>query len=201
MGEKIPTRYVVTGLGAVFLAVSAAFGGLADAPVEPVPAVAAGESVSGAQLRIAVERAVLIDGFPEQGIEPAEGSRLLVLVAEVENVHTRPVSTSGDGFGASDNLRPVGVAGLDADSAPLSVAVLDDGSEFPELQPGVPIELAFIWEIADGALADGDRLAVDVYDKTYRANGFVTYGERFDDRFVAATTELEVSDVGAGVSG
>jgi hypothetical protein len=110
------------------------------------------------------------------------------------------VETAGDQFGAQDNLRPVGVAGLDADTPPLSVAVLDDGTEWPELQPGVPVELAYIWQVDDDDLTGGDEVPVDIYDKTYQANGFVTFGGRFDNRFLAATTEVEVADVGAGVT-
>ncbi|GAA2228292.1 hypothetical protein N1031_05450 [Herbiconiux moechotypicola] len=200
LGDKVPTKWLVSGLFAVFLACSALFGGLETAAVTPPPALAAGEPYSGAQLRIAVERAALIDGFPEQYIEPeTEGNRLLVVVATVENLWRNPASTISN-IGAADNLRPVGVAGLDAASEPLTVAVLNDGAEYPELQTGVPIELAFIWEVTPDAVADGDEIAVDVYDKSYRADGFVTSGERWENPVVAATVTLEVADVGAGVT-
>jgi hypothetical protein len=199
LGDRVPTKWLVTGIAAVFLAGSAAFGGLETAAPAPLPEVEAGEAFTGAELRIAVERVALIDGFPEQYIEPeTEGNRLLVVVATVENVWDTPVSTLSD-IGAADNLRPVGVPGLDASSEPLTVAVLDDGSQNPELQPGVPIELAFMWEVAPDAVADGDEIRLDLYDKTYQAEGFVTYGERFIDPFVAAYTTLPVDDVGAGV--
>ncbi len=196
----MPTKYVVTGLTGLVLLATAGFGGLADAASTPMPVVGAGESVTGAQLRLAVERAVLIDGFPEQDIEPEPGKRLLVLVTEAENLSDEPVS-AGNGIGAADNLRPVEVPGLDADSAPFTVVVLDDATELAELQPRVPVELAYIWQVADGALAAGDTLVVDVYDKVYQADGFVTYGHRFIDPFVTARAELEVDDVGAGVGG
>lgn len=200
LGEKVPTKYVVTGLTGVVLLATAGFGGLADAPATALPAVGAGESVTGAQLRIAVERAVLIDGFPEQHIVPDPGNRLLVLVTEVENLTDVPVPTS-DEIGAADNLRPVGVPGLDAASEPFTVVVLDDAAELAELQPRVPVELAYIWQVADDALVADDPIEVDVYDKSYRAEGFVTYGARYENPFVTARAELEVDDVGAGVDG
>ncbi|NQX33235.1 hypothetical protein [Herbiconiux sp. VKM Ac-2851] len=200
LGERVPTKYVVTGLTGVVLLATAGFGGLADAPSSPLPVVAAGESVTGAQLRIAVERAVLIDGFPEQSIVPDPGKRLLVLVTEVENLTDVPVST-GNGFGAADNLRPTGVPGLDAGSQPLTVVVLDDAAELAQLQPRVPVELAYVWQVDDGALGAGDPLDVDVYDKSYRAEGFVTYGARYENPFLFARAELEVDDVGAGADG
>jgi hypothetical protein len=191
---------LVSGVVGLLLVASAAFGGLEAAGAPPVPQVAPGEAVTGEQLRITVERAVLIDAFPEQNIEPEPGNRLLVVIATVENVWTDPV-LSIDGQGAADNLRPVGVDGLDASSAPLSVAVISDGTEFPELQPHVPIELAFIWQVGDSAVADGDEVTVDIYDKSYQAEGFITYGERFVDPVVVASTSVAVSDVGAGADG
>jgi hypothetical protein len=194
---KVPTKWLVSGVVGLFLVVSAAFGGLNDAAPTPLPALAAGDPFTGAQLRIAVDRAVLIDSFPEQNIVPDDGKRLLVVVATVEDVWTKPVSTIAS-IGAADNLRPVDVAGIDADTAPRTVAVLSDGSEYPELQPGVPIQLVFIWDVDPEALADGDPVRVDVYDKTYLAEGFVTFGERFDNPVVAAYAELPVDDVGAG---
>ncbi|MCS5720109.1 hypothetical protein N1027_18415 [Herbiconiux sp. CPCC 205763] len=194
---KVPTKWLVSGLVGTFLIVSAAFGGLNDAAPTPLPVLAAGDAFTGAQLRIAVDRAVLIDAFPEQNIVPDEGKRLLVVVATVEDVWTKPVSTLAS-IGAADNLRPVGVTGIAADSAPRTVAVLSDGSQYPELQPGVPIQLAFIWDVDRDALADGDPVRVDVYDKSYQAEGFVTFGERFDNPVVAAYAELPIDDVGAG---
>jgi hypothetical protein len=197
LSTKVPTRWFFTGLLALFLAASAAFGGLEDADTPPLPQLDIGEAFSGAQLRIAVEDAVLIDAFPEANIVPAEGMRLLVIRATVENLWDRPVSTRPD-FGAADNIRPRGVTDL-ADE-PLTVAVISDGSQSPELQPAVPVELAYVWEIKPGSVADSQVLRIDVMDKTYAAGGFVTYGERFQDPFVAAFSEASVTDVGAGVA-
>lgn len=200
VSEKVPTKWLVSGLVGLFLVASAAFGGLDAAGAPPVPEVAAGQSYTGEQLRITVDRATLIDAFPEQSIVPDEGNRLLVVIATVEDVWNEPALTIS-GQGAADNLRPVGVEGLDATSEPFSVAVIDDGSQYPELQPGVPIELAFIWQVEAGAITDGDEVRVDIYDKTYRAEGFLTYGDRFIDPVVAAYTTVELDDVGAGNDG
>ena len=64
----------------------------------------------------------------------------------------------------------------------------------------MPVELAYIWEVRAGSVAESDVLRIDVLDKEYMAEGFVSYGERFIDPFVAAYTEVEVTDVGAGVA-
>jgi hypothetical protein len=194
---KVPTRWFVTAGLALFLAASAAFGGLEEADTPPVPQLDVGEAFTGAQLRIAVEDAVLIDAFPEAFITPETGNRLLVIRATVENVWDKPVSTISE-IGAADNIRPRGIT--DMDDKPLTVAVISDGSPYPSLQPAIPIELAFIWEVPDGAVSQSDVLRVDVLDKTYAAGGFVTYGERFQDPVVAAYVETPVTDVGAGVT-
>ncbi|MCU1405841.1 MAG: hypothetical protein JWQ43_2144 [Glaciihabitans sp.] len=200
LSNRIPTKWLFTGVAGIALAISAAFGGLADAPVPPLPTLKAGEAFTGVQLSIAIDRVVLIDAFPEQFIEPAEGYRLLVVVATVENVWDRPVSTLS-GVGAADNIRPRGIKGIDADTPPARVDVLSDATSSPTLQSGVPIELAYMWEVPEDVLADGDELQLDIYDKVYAVGSFVTYGERFGDPFVAAVATLGIEDVGAGNSG
>ena len=199
LSDRVPTRWLVTGSTLVVLAASAAFGGLDDAPVEALPTLGAGDAVTGAQLRIAVERARLIDALPEAGLEPEDGRRLLAVIATVEDVWDGPVPTTA-GTGAADNLRPVGIAGVDEDTDPVAVLLLADGTSRPELQPHVPMELAFVWEVdGDDVQAEaGADLPVDVYDKTYRAEGFVTYGERFEEPFVQARATVPFEDVGAG---
>jgi hypothetical protein len=196
LSAKVPTRWFITSLVALFLAASAAFGGLEEAPTPPVPQLGVGDSFTGAQLRIAVEDAVLIDAFPEAFITPQPGNRLLVIRATVENVWDKPVTTSSK-IGAADNVRPRGIDGMEDE--PLTVSVISDGSPYPDLQPSVPVELAFIWEVPSGAVSQSDVITIDVLDKTYVAGGLVTYGERFQDPFVAAYVEAPVTDVGAGV--
>jgi hypothetical protein len=196
LSAKVPTRWFITSLVALFLAASAAFGGLDEAATPPVPQLDVGDSFTGAQLRITVEDAVLIDAFPEAFITPQPGNRLLVIRATVENVWDKPVTTISK-IGAADNVRPRGIDGMEDE--PLTVSVISDGSPYPDLQPSVPVELAFIWEVPDGAVSQSDVITIDVLDKTYVAGGLVTYGERFQDPFVAAYVEAPVTDVGAGV--
>lgn len=197
LSRSVPTKWLVTGVVAVFLAGSAAFGGLETVAADALPEVEAGSALSGAQLRIAVERAVVIDALPEQGITPDDGKRLLVVVATVENLWNRPVTTY-DRIGAADNLRPVGVYGLSADTPPDSIVVFSDGTKSPRLQPHVPVDLAYIWQVDSTVAGALDEVRIDLYDKVYAAGGFVTYGDRYEDPFVAAFTTVPVRDVGAG---
>ncbi|MDF2444091.1 MAG: hypothetical protein JWR01_2294 [Subtercola sp.] len=197
LSSKVPTKWLVTAVVALFLAGSAAFGGLNSVAADALPEVQAGTAYVGAQLRITVSRAVLIDGFPEQNITPDEGKRLFVVIATVENVWDRPVTTY-DSIGAADNLRPVGVEGIQSDTPPSDVVVISDGTRSPRLQPHVPIELAYIWQVGSTVTAAPGEVQVDVYDKVYAANGFVTYGARYESPFVAAFSKVPLTDVGAG---
>ena len=193
----MPTKWFITALSTLFLVASAAFGGLAAVPAPPLPEVQPEDSYTGTQLEISIVGAVLIDAFPDQGIEPDPGNRLLVVRAVVENVWDAPVAQRS-GIGASDNVRVEGVDGVDDSAAPFSLAIVSDGAQEFDLQPGVPEELAYIWQVPAGSLADGDVVHVNMLDKVYAAGGQVAYGERFDDPFVAAFTDIAVTDVGAG---
>lgn len=81
----------------------------------------------------------------------------------------------------------------------MTVSVISDATEYPRLQPNVPVELAYIWQVPALQFAASDLLRIDVLDKEYVSGGFITFGERFENPFVAAYTEVEVTDVGAGV--
>ncbi|HEV7948717.1 MAG TPA: hypothetical protein VGP24_03015 [Glaciihabitans sp.] len=197
LSDQIPTKWLISSVAGLALGVSALFGGLEDVEPTSLPELDAGETFTGAQLAIAVERLVLIDAFPEQGIQPEEGNRLLVVVATVENVWDKPVSTYNN-IGAADNIRLHGIDGFDEDTPPTRVDVLSDSASYPQLQSGVPIELAYMWEVPQNLLSEGDDLQLDIYDKVYAPKGFVTYGERFDSPFIAATVTLPIDDVGAG---
>jgi hypothetical protein len=205
--DKVPTKGLVTGGVVVVLGVSALLGGLDAAPVEAVPVVGPGEPSTGTQLEVTVEAVVLIDAFPEQFIEPEPGNRLLVVRAVVENVWPSPVrltswsyspdSEAPAGF-SPDAVVPDGVEGITATTPPDSVLIIDDSSDETQLQPGVPTELAFIWQVPDDALADGDDVRVDIMDREYERQGILVYGDVFSDYHVSAHVDLAVSDVGAG---
>ncbi len=193
--DRIPTVVLLIAGAALVLGVVGLFGGLDDAPSEPLTRVQPGQEHVGAQLTIVPERAMLVDTLPEAFLEPEDGSRVLVVTSIVTNTWDRPVLSSEGG--ASDNLRP-DLPGLEA---PENVLLLLDGTRRPWLEPHLPAELAFAWTVPEDALADGDALRVNLYDKVYRAEGFVTVGERFQEPFLAAYTELEVEDLGAGADG
>jgi len=198
--DRLPTKWLITGISAVLLGLSAVLGGLDDVAPTPIPRVEAGQPFAGERLTVTAERAALIDGFPEQGVMPADGNRLLVVVATVENTSNDPLrlaTLTGD----ADTMLPVDVDFAAESSAPTAVLVFDDGSTVSTVQPGVPVEVAFVWEVAAHELSGGDELRVDLLDRTYQGEATVYFGDRFSDDFVAGYLAFTIDDLGAGSDG
>jgi hypothetical protein len=196
LADKLPTKWLITSVSATVLALSALVGGLEDAPVAAVPAIDAGSAHVGSELTVSIGQALLIDAFPEQGIVPDDGNRLLVVRATVENTTNEPRRL---GTVDADSVGLAGVPGLAAGEPPRTVAVIEDGSSNTVVQPGVPVELAYIWEVAGDAVAAGDPVTVDLLDRDFISEGRLTYGGLYGDPIVTATVELALDDVGAGV--
>jgi hypothetical protein len=194
--DRLPTAWLLSAVAAVFLAVSAVFGGLDDAPVQAAPVIDAGDTHVGAELTVTVSQALLIDGFPEQNVKPEPGNRLLVVRADVENTTTGPLRLSTT---EANSIRVGGVTDLPLASPPSNILVIDDGSDKVVVQPGIPVELAFLWEIASDAVVEGDSIQIQLMDRVLISEGELTYGGLYGDPVVTASLELELADVGAGV--
>jgi hypothetical protein len=180
---------------AVFLAGTAAFGGLATVAAEPIPEISAGDEHVSDQFAITVQRAVLIDDLPEAGVEVELWERALVVVVSAENRWTNPLPTVGDSS-LSEALRVPALG----DRPPDAVARLDDTTQSPLLQPGVPAELAVVWAVPGGQLTEGDDLSVELRDAELYTGSFVTAGQSWVDPVVAARVSVDVGDVGAGAA-
>jgi len=209
--DRVPTTWLVTAVAAVLLAVSAVFGGLDDAEVQAATVIQAGDPHAGSELTLTVDQALLIDAFPEQLVIPDEGNRLLVVRAVVENTTneprrliTAPLRSSGAARLQStieaDVLRISGVHGQALTSPPTSILVIDDGSDKVVVQPDMPVELAFVWEVPAAAVTKGDTIEVQLLDRVLISEGELTYGGLYGDPVVTARLELVLGDVGAGVS-
>lgn len=197
LADRLPTRWIITGGTAGLLGLSALFGGLEAAPVQAAPVLAAGESHAGSELTVTVENALLIDALPEQYLSPTTGNRLLVVRATVENTTTEPRRLSPVEV---DSIGVDGVPGVPHTEPPLRILVIDDGSDEVVVQPGVPVELAYVWEIGAAALSAGDTVTVDLLDRVYISEGRLTHGGLYADPVVAATVSVLLDDVGAGAS-
>lgn len=192
--DRVPTRWfagIATGL---FLAATAAFGGLATA-AEPGPAaIGAGDEHRNEEFAITVERAVLLDEFPEAGVyvDEDEDERVLAVQIEIENLWTEPIWATPSTMAESLQIEEV-------DGIPIeSVARYDDATTTPWLQPGIPVDLVLTWIIDAGDIADGEDLHLTLSDLSLYTGSFVTTGQSWEDPIPAATLTLVVTDAGAG---
>jgi len=140
-----------------------------------------------------VERAVLIDEFPEAGIYVEDGQRVLAVQLEVVNTWTEPIAALSE-EGLTGAVR---VQGLDpAESA----ARYDDATGNPRLQPGVPAEIVLTWAIEPEDFSEGDEIVVTVNTMSLHVGSFVASGQWWTDPVPAAEVTVAAEDVGSGVT-
>ena len=189
--KRIPTGWFASILTGLFLAVTAAFGGLAPVAEAAVAPLEVGEAQDGAQLSVAVERAVLFDSFPEAGAYAEEGERVLALLVTVENRWSKPLLSS---HGAVEQaLRLDGVT-ADVDGAePSAIARLDDATFGPWLQPGVPADLVVSWVVPETSIQVGDPVSVVVREATLEIGQGLTSDERWVSPQATASVDLVVA--------
>jgi len=191
--DRVPTKWFA-GIGtAAFLVATAAFGGLSTAAGPQVTALGPGGQHRNDQFAITVERAVLIDEFPDAGVYVEDGERVLALLIRVENVWNQPLAAYPDSS-LTQSLEIEGLAG----ASPDSVARYDDATLSPSLQPGVPAQVLLAWAVEAGAFADEQELRITLNDMTLHTGSFVANGQWWTDPVPAATTAVELEDIGAG---
>lgn len=198
--DRLPTKWLITGISAVLLGLSAVLGGLNDVAATPIPEFEAGKPYEALQLTVTAESASLIDGFPDQRVMPEDGNRLLVVIATVTNTWSDPVQIA-TGTSAADSLRPTGIDLAGEGTAPTAILVFGDGTQVSTVQPNVPVQLAYVWEVPSGSLVDGDEIRIDVLDRDYQGEAAIYYGDRFSDFRVAGFVTFTLTDLGAGSDG
>lgn len=191
----MPAKWLTMAVAGVALLATAAVGGLEPAEAAPVQELAEGEPHRGPMVSLTLQRAVLIDTFPEAGAsaDPEADERVLAVVADVENVSARPVHSLNDRF--REVLRLDALPELPLEGA----ARIDDGTIGPILQPGVPAELVLSWVVPADAFVAGEELELSLFDHELLAGRSLTFGEYWGaDPALAAHVTLTVDDVGAG---
>lgn len=134
------------------------------------------------QFHTAVEGAELLPALPWSVLEPEPGNVYLVVRARLENATERTQSVPGTHL----LLRGIGDVGVASRSLER-----DPGGD-PQLQPGLPDEVLFVWEVPADAVTPGDRLEVLVVDTT-RARSQVSDGDIWLHPRVGATWEVRVA--------
>ena len=202
--DRVPTKWFAAIGTGLFLAVTAAFGGLAPVAAEekPLEQLTVGETHTGAQLAMTVERAVLIDRLSGSGAFPDadKGERLLVLLVRMENRWSEPaIASAFAGLLDATYRRNVVLAG---DGAVADGIVREDDQTLdPVLQPGVPALIAFSWVVPGTAYRDGEELTVVLKDAALEHGQMLFSGDYWGTPEPAAHVSVEIEDVGAGAAG
>lgn len=183
--KRVPAKWYAAAIGAVGLAVSAAFGGL-----HPVPQAAAADQtrvntvIVGGPWNVTVIDARVLKS--QQHLEVVTtGDRWLAVVANV-------TVTAKESLYAADILRLRDVTGV-ASASPDRILLARDGTDVDYLNPGMTERVAFLWEQKPRPGPLPATVDVDVYGETYRASnlsGSIVPGSYawFDRRVIATVT-------------
>lgn len=162
-----PVRRWFAGLGVaqlrrytvlVILAATALFGGL-DTVDTKVTDFKPGDAFSDGEFTITIERASLVrevTAGQKTIAYPHPGRRYLGIVATVRNDGTVPGSLWNE-----LDLRDL------PDKQFRSAFRVADGSAAGSLGPGLSDQLAFVWELPETAIAEGDSVSVRIWKKRY----------------------------------
>jgi len=191
--DLIPTRWLITGAGAVLLGATALFGGLEAAAVEPTPQLSVGETFAGSDFEMTVVGVELSDERGQALVFPDEeaGERVLIVTVDVVNTFSSPRSSTSRSE-ASPVIDGIRIQGLD-DLPEVSRA--DDGTGSPVLQPDVPARVLLAWLVGPGDFRDGDEIVLTLPDSTHRVGESVVRGDYWDDVRVGARVSATVEEV------
>lgn len=191
--DLVPTSWLLTGAGAALLGVTALFGGLEAAAVDPTPAVSVGEAFSGSDFRMTVVGVELDSDRGDSLVFPDEekGERVLTVVVDVVNTFDKPRSST-----AVDQDSPV-IDGIRVDGLKEkpSVSLAADGEASPMLQPDVPARLRLAWIVGPDDFHDGDEVRLTLPDSTHYVGQSVVRGDFWDEVVVGATVTTTVEEV------
>lgn len=184
--DRVPAKWIGTAATALFLASTAAFGGLADVPKPPLAEIGTGETFIGAELEMTPVRATLATESRGSGVFPKDGERVLTLVMDATSVSD--VARSASAVGSLAEIRLEG----HPDVEPRIVRVDDPNLVVPWLQPGVPTQVALSWLIPEADAANLSKARFALHTATEYVGSTVMHGRYWDDVTVAAYATLPV---------
>jgi len=188
LADRVPTGWLISGAGAVLLASTAAFGGLAEVPKPRPVELAAGEHYIGSDLDMSVVSAGVGGEVRGAGVTPDDGEKTVVVVLDVTNEYTAPRVAR-----AKDTLGGIGLDGIETNR--YDVNRVADGSGAGFLQPDVPTRVRIAWTVDEDAVAPGDEIRVVLPDSTRFTGSFATRGDYWDDIRPGAYVTVRVDEL------
>lgn len=185
--------FVWVALGAlVIVGIIGLFGGLntAERHTQELPVLKLGEAHVGPQFTVAVHDATLMDVAPGFSIEADDGNEYLVVNVTLTNNHTESTTSL---------LHAIELQWLDKEHADVErVVVASDGTSLAQAHPHLPVDLAIVWQVPRGSIADGDALRVSIMEASLRTDSELTYGEYWYDPVAVAYVDVPADRAPAG---
>lgn len=199
MLSLIPTPWLITAGGAIVLAMTAGFGGLADAPVKPVPTVTVGQQFTGGDLTMTVQNVELLSDRGSTALFPKEekGEMVLAVTVDVVNTFSSPRSAVS-GLSLSPVVDGIRIEGVDGKPT----VSRTDRSDGTMLQPDVPARLVVAWMVHRGDFHDGDTVHLTLPGATHFVGTNVLKGQDYwSDVVVGATLKTTVTEIPPAADG
>jgi len=187
--DTVSTRHWILLAGAVLLAITGLFGGLATVEKEPVvlPVLPIGEEHVGAQFGVAVHSVELMDVAPAYTFEADEGNEYLVVSITLTNNFV--VSTT-------DIDEAISLEGLKLPKIDRTV-LLSDSTPLPQAHPGLPIDVALVWQVPRGSVADKETVQVSIMEASLQTEPDLLFGDYWYDPVPVAHVDLTAHRVPA----
>lgn len=150
-------------LGAAILAAVTTvtlLGGFSEVPVEKLPVIELGSAQPGNEVTTTITGVYLSDRAVVTGYDLDEGITSLVVTGTLLNTTDRPSSLGRELVRVlvEDVINP-------DDDEPTHVVEMRNGDGISFLQPGLPIEVAWVWEVPTASVAVGDDIIVGVFER------------------------------------
>jgi hypothetical protein len=150
--------WAVAGAGGL-VGVVALLGGFEDVPIQALPRVELGEQFAGNEVALRVDDIHLSRTAPVTGYDAPDGEVYLVVEATIENTTDQP------NIFFSRALRVLVEGAIGSTDSPYNVVELRTGDGLSFLQPGLPVEVAYLWSVDERLIDAGDEIFLGIFER------------------------------------
>ncbi|MGV8881315.1 MAG: hypothetical protein ACOH19_04105 [Rhodoglobus sp.] len=187
--DKVSTRHWILFGGAVLLALTGLFGGLATAENDEaeLPVLAVGEEHMGPQFSVAVHDLQLMDVAPGYTFEPEDGNEYLVVTVTLTNNWVASTTDIGEA---------ITIEGLELPTIDRTV-LLSDSTALPQAHPRIPIDVALVWQVPRDTFTDGETVQVSIMEASLRTESDLLFGDYWYDPLPVAHVTVTAHRIAA----
>jgi hypothetical protein len=150
--------WVLISAGSI-VGIVALLGGFNEVPIEKLPRISLGEPFVGNEVALQVDEIYLSRTAPVTGYDAEEGHVYLVVETTAEN------TTSGPNIFLNRALRVEVDGAISSTDAPYNFVDLRTGDGVSFLQPGLPVQVAFFWEVEEDRIDAGGEILLGIFER------------------------------------